>query len=113
MRCEDEQIPAPCLPGRLRRGSRGGPGLQPQEVHPVTTFGLSGAQGVRALDYRGLAAHLADHPHLCRLIDLETVPHFTTFQKAAQRGTFSKAAGCKTRFVIEESYAAFPVFLGL
>jgi hypothetical protein len=37
------------------------------------------------LDYRGLAAHLTDHPDLCRLIDLETVPHFTTFQKAAQR----------------------------
>ena len=37
------------------------------------------------LDYRGLAAHLDDHPDLCTLIDLKTVPHFTTFQKAAQR----------------------------
>ena len=37
------------------------------------------------LDYRGLAAHLADHPDLRALIDLEAVPHFTTFQKAAQR----------------------------
>lgn len=37
------------------------------------------------LDYRGLAAHLADHPDLCRLIGLKAVPHFTTFQKAAQR----------------------------
>ncbi len=37
------------------------------------------------LDYRGLAAHLADHPDLARLIGLETVPHFTTFQKAAER----------------------------
>ena len=37
------------------------------------------------LDYRGLAEHLADHPDLCRLIALKAVPHFTTFQKAAQR----------------------------
>lgn len=31
------------------------------------------------LDYRGLAAHFADHPDLCQLIGLEVVPHFTTF----------------------------------
>jgi Transposase DDE domain len=37
------------------------------------------------LDYRGLAAHLADHPDLCRLISLGVVPHYTTFQKAAVR----------------------------
>jgi len=37
------------------------------------------------LDYRGLAAHLADHPDLCRQIGLKAVPHYTTFQKAAQR----------------------------
>jgi hypothetical protein len=37
------------------------------------------------LDYRGLAAHLADHPDLAREIDLHVVPHFTTFQKAADR----------------------------
>jgi hypothetical protein len=37
------------------------------------------------LDYRGLAAHLADHPDLIRLIDLKAVPHYTTFQKAAAR----------------------------
>jgi hypothetical protein len=37
------------------------------------------------LDYRGLATHFEDHPDLCRLIDLKAVPHFTTFQKAAQR----------------------------
>jgi hypothetical protein len=36
-------------------------------------------------DYRGLAEHLADHPDLTRLIDLKAVPHFTTFQKAAER----------------------------
>ena len=36
-------------------------------------------------DYRGLAEHLADHPDLGRLIDLEVVPHYTTFRKAAVR----------------------------
>jgi len=37
------------------------------------------------LDYRGLAEHLADHPDLGRLIDLKSIPHYTTFQKAADR----------------------------
>jgi hypothetical protein len=37
------------------------------------------------LDYRGLAQHLADHPDLGALIGLKAVPHYTTFQKAAQR----------------------------
>jgi hypothetical protein len=37
------------------------------------------------LDYRGLAEHLADYPNLARPIGLKTVPHFTTFQKAAAR----------------------------
>ena len=37
------------------------------------------------LDYRGLAAHLANHLELCRRIGLKAVPHFTTFQKAAAR----------------------------
>jgi hypothetical protein len=37
------------------------------------------------LDYRGLAAHLADHADLGRQIDLRVVPHYTTFQKAAAR----------------------------
>jgi hypothetical protein len=37
------------------------------------------------LDYRGLAEHFADHPDLGALIGLRAVPHYTTFQKAAQR----------------------------
>ena len=37
------------------------------------------------LDYRGLAAHLADHAELTRLLGMEAVPHYTTFQKAADR----------------------------
>ena len=37
------------------------------------------------LDYRKLAAVLADSADLCKAIELSKVPHFTTFQKAAQR----------------------------
>ena len=37
------------------------------------------------LDYRKLAALLVDTSDLCRAINLSKVPHFTTFQKAAQR----------------------------
>jgi hypothetical protein len=48
------------------------------------------------LDYRGLAAHLADHSDLGRLIDLRVVPHFTTFQKAAAR--LLKAAPARATF---------------
>ena len=36
-------------------------------------------------DYRGLAAHLADHPSLQATLELKQVPHFTTFQKASRR----------------------------
>jgi hypothetical protein len=36
-------------------------------------------------DYRGLVAHLADHPTLMSLLDLRAVPHFTTIQKASRR----------------------------
>lgn len=36
-------------------------------------------------DYRGLAAHLADHPSLLAILELKQVPHFTTFQKASHR----------------------------
>src|SRR5437764_6893769 len=48
------------------------------------------------LDYRGLADHLADHPDLARLIGLEVIPHFTTFQKAAAR--LLKAAPARALF---------------
>ena len=47
-------------------------------------------------DYRGLAAHLGDHPDLTRLIDLKAVPHYTTFQKAARR--LLKAAPARAMF---------------
>ena len=37
------------------------------------------------LDYRKLSALLQDTPELARVIELEGVPHFTTFHKAARR----------------------------
>src|SRR3954454_2545002 len=48
------------------------------------------------LDYRGFAAHLADHPDLAWSIDLKAVPHYTTFQKAAAR--LLKAAPARAMF---------------
>jgi hypothetical protein len=36
-------------------------------------------------DYRGLVAHLADHPTLVETLELRTIPHYTTVQKAARR----------------------------
>ena len=36
-------------------------------------------------DYRGIAAILADSTDLRQVIGLQTVPHFTTIQKAAPR----------------------------
>ena len=48
------------------------------------------------LDYRGLTEHLSDHPDLCRLIGLRSVPHYTTFQKAAHR--LLKAAPARALF---------------
>ena len=35
-------------------------------------------------DYRGIVAHLADHPSLCEVLGLNCVPHFTTLQKASR-----------------------------
>jgi hypothetical protein len=36
-------------------------------------------------DYRGVAAHLADHPSLCGIMELKKVPHFTTLHKASRK----------------------------
>jgi hypothetical protein len=43
-------------------------------------------------DYRGVVAHLADHPQLCAVLRLSTVPHFTTLQKASQHLLASASA---------------------
>lgn len=44
------------------------------------------------LDYRKLAALLKDTPELAQTIELHSIPHFTTFQKAAGRLLKSKQA---------------------
>jgi hypothetical protein len=44
------------------------------------------------LDYRKLQALLIDTPELCETIELHQVPHFTTFQKAANRLLRTKRA---------------------
>jgi hypothetical protein len=36
-------------------------------------------------DYRGVTAHLEDHPLLMSLLEMKSVPHFTTLQKASRR----------------------------
>ena len=36
-------------------------------------------------DYRKIAEVLEDCPDLCRVIDLESAPHFTAIQKASKR----------------------------
>lgn len=36
-------------------------------------------------DYRGVVAHLADHPALVATLELKKIPHFTTVEKAAKR----------------------------
>jgi hypothetical protein len=36
-------------------------------------------------DYRGVAAHLADHPALVEALELSKIPHVTTVEKAAKR----------------------------
>jgi hypothetical protein len=36
-------------------------------------------------DYRGIVAHLADHPALIAALELTKIPHFTTVEKAAKR----------------------------
>jgi len=43
-------------------------------------------------DYRGVAAHLADHPALVEAMALKRIPHFTTVQKAARRLLLAKSA---------------------
>jgi hypothetical protein len=43
-------------------------------------------------DYRGVAAHLEDHPLLMALLEMQAVPHFTTLHKASRRLLVSRFA---------------------
>ena len=89
MRCDHQQIPAPGPPGRLRVRPRSLPAhrhkFSPKKFTQPQLLACLVLKEFSRLDYRGLADHLADHPDLARDIDLEVVPHFTTFQKAAAR----------------------------
>jgi Transposase DDE domain len=43
-------------------------------------------------DYRGIVAHLAEHPQLREVLRLKRVPHFTTLQKASRHLLASEPA---------------------
>jgi hypothetical protein len=45
-------------------------------------------------DYRGVVAHLIDHPAVVEALELNRIPHFTTLQKAARRLLAAKPARC-------------------
>lgn len=65
------------------------------------------------LDYRGVWQLLLDTPDLCAVIELATVPHWTTLQKAADRllkKTSQSASWIRrfTRVVERESSARAP-----
>jgi len=55
-------------------------------------------------DYRGVVAHLADHPTLLALLELKFAPHFTTLQKASQRLLASRPAKRLLERTIRERY---------
>jgi hypothetical protein len=55
-------------------------------------------------DYRGVAAHLEDHPALCALLEMKTVPHFTTLHKASRRLLASRPAKRLLERTIRQRY---------
>jgi Transposase DDE domain len=55
-------------------------------------------------DYRGVTAHLVDHPTLREVLGLKVVPHFTTLQKASRRLLASSAARRILRRTIRMRY---------
>ena len=56
------------------------------------------------LDYRGVMQLLIDSPDLCRVIELEKVPHWTTFQKSHDR--FLKKTPLKPCLIRRSSWLA-------
>ena len=57
----------------------------PKKFTQPTLFACLVLRAFLKTDYRGLVEHLRDAPEWCQAIELESVPHFTTFQKAARR----------------------------
>ena len=67
-----------CLPAFAHRNS-------PQKFTQQQLFACLVLKNFLRLDYRGLSRFLHDSRSLMEAIQLTSVPHFTTFQKAAQR----------------------------
>ena len=59
--------------------------FSPQKFTQHQLFACLALKAFFKTDYRGVAAMLADFPDLCRALGLQSVPHFTTLQKAARR----------------------------
>src|ERR1700674_342168 len=59
--------------------------FSPKKFTQPQLFDCLGLKTFLKTDYRGLAAHLADHSDLRTVLGLEVVPHFTTPQKASRR----------------------------
>jgi len=55
-------------------------------------------------DYRGVVAHLEDHPTLLALLELKFAPHFTTLQKASRRLLASRPAKRLLERTIRQRY---------
>ena len=77
----------------LRTAYRVGQARLPRYAHPCSPRKFTQPQLLACLalkeflqcDYRKLAAFLEDTPELARTIELDLIPHFTTFHKAARR----------------------------
>jgi hypothetical protein len=59
--------------------------FSPKKFTPPQLFACLVLKAFLRTDYRGLVAHLADHSDLRDVLGLQTVPHFTTPQKASRR----------------------------
>jgi len=59
--------------------------FSPQKFTLPQLFACLVLRVVLKTDYRGVTVFLDDCPDLCKVIDLKTVPHFTTLHKASQR----------------------------
>jgi hypothetical protein len=59
--------------------------FSPKKFTQHQLFACLGLKEFLKLDYRGVMQLLIDSPDLCRIIQLDEVPHWTTLQKAADR----------------------------
>jgi hypothetical protein len=60
-------------------------GCSPKKFTQHQLFACLVLKNFLKTDYRGVVAHLADHPTLVKRLELRCVPHFTTLQKASRR----------------------------